>query len=62
MTLYFDNNLPDVPGLIEEIVFSPNNPLVACRSYSGSTGQGVISIFNTGGLESVAVFRRYLAF
>ena len=47
MTLYFDNNLPDVPGLIEEIVFSPNHPLVACRSYSGSTGQGVISIFNT---------------
>ena len=47
MTLYFDNSLPDIPGLIQEISFSPNHPLVACRSYSNSTSQGVISIFNT---------------
>ena len=47
MTLYFDNNLPDVPGPIEEVLFSSFHPLAACRSHSRSTGQGVISIFNT---------------
>ena len=47
MTLYFDSTLPDIPGIIEEISFSKNHPLIAVRSFSSSTGQGVISIFNS---------------
>ena len=47
MTLYFDNRLGDIPGSIEEICFAKNHALVAIRSWSGSTEQGVISIYNS---------------
>ena len=47
MTLYFDNRLGDIPGSIEELSFAKNFALVAIRSWSASTEQGVISIYNS---------------
>ena len=47
MTLYFDNRLGDIPGSIEELSFAKNYALVAIRSWSASTEQGVISIYNS---------------
>ena len=47
MTLYFDSTLGDIPGVIDEISFSRSHPFIAVKSFSNSTGQGVISIFNS---------------
>lgn len=50
MTLYFDTKLPEIAGAALEISFHSCQPRLAIRSFSSSTNQGVVSIYDADGI------------